>query len=758
MPWSRTWQTVGTLLCLWVLAANVYVDFRPVRVKILNAPLPTQHAASLPLGRAADIPQPYLVLVYRVRNVGTAPVNISAQVDGQVLHQLSLAPGSSTRVDLAWPRPASMPAMYRLDLAGTTSQWMVEYAELANLHGFTRGGGVEFLILPARQPFASPSPWTLMALAAWVLLLWSREPPRWPRWPRAAHLGLSIAFVLLFVAAALSPVVSSFRVVLAPQTFILGVLVLSAPHTLGLLEACLRWVRHAAMAVPGLVRMAVSTLVRIVVPRLASIGRVVAGLPWLRAVLVLGVAAYALLLWWHVGAYAGGADQSGYLNSARLLAGGRFTTSMRPLPGFPPDTLPPNVYVPLGFRSAGADSLVPIYPLGLPLMIVAISQAVGWEPAADGTMVLHALLGVALVFWLGRACGLPWSVSALGALLLATSPLYLFISLNLMSDTPALVWTTAAVLLAWRSRRQPWWALLAGAALALAVLTRPTNILALAPVAVCLGASTRRWLWLSAGGAPGAALLVLFNLAAYGNAITTGYGDTRSLFGLSNLQSSLWNYAGWLPVLLTPLGLLALGLPGIWRRAPRLVAVLLVWIAVFVCFYAFYFHTHETWWYLRFLLPAFPPLIVGSLWVGRVLLERWGSTKWVPGSRGRRLAGAMLVALILCHNAWWGWELSVLDTGAGERTYAEAPSGPGRICRQTRRSWRCRSAARFSTTRTSRCCGGTSSTGKRCSALKRKPPRDGCRSMPCCSHTRLMIGWSSRGSQARGSRSGPSSM
>lgn len=122
MLWSRTWQTVGTLLCVWELAANAYVDFRPVRVKILTAPLPAQQAVSLSLAGAADIPQPYLVLVYRVHNIGTSSASISAQIDGRVLHQRSVAPGSSIRVDLAWLRPASVPGNYRIDLAGTTNQ------------------------------------------------------------------------------------------------------------------------------------------------------------------------------------------------------------------------------------------------------------------------------------------------------------------------------------------------------------------------------------------------------------------------------------------------------------------------------------------------------------------------------------------------------------------------------------------------------------------------------------------------------------
>src|SRR5439155_5401049 len=221
MAWSRVWQTLGALLCLWVLAGHVYTDFKRVRIRLVTTPLATQQAVSLPLDRAAEIPDRYLVLICRVRNVGTEPVRISARVDDKVLQDRAVAPGSSARFDLVWPRPPSVPGSYRIDLAGTTSQWAVEYVELANVHGFTRGA-VEFLILPAAQPFASPAPWALVALAAWALLVSTRQPSTWPRWLQVTHLGLSIATVTLFLTAALSAVVSSFRVAFAPHTFILG--------------------------------------------------------------------------------------------------------------------------------------------------------------------------------------------------------------------------------------------------------------------------------------------------------------------------------------------------------------------------------------------------------------------------------------------------------------------------------------------------------------------------------------------------------
>ena len=658
MTWSQVWQMLGAFLCLWVLAAHVFTDFARVRIRLVTTPLAAQQSVSIPLARAADIPERYLVLVCRVRNVGTEPVRISARVDGEVLQERAVAPESSVRFDLVWPRPASVPGSYRLDLAGTTSQWTVEYAELANVHGFTRGA-VEFLILPAAQPFAAPAPWALVALAVWALLVSTRRPAPWPRWLRVAHVTLSIASSTLFLAAALSSVVSSYRVVLAPHTFILGCFVLWAPHTLALLETWSGWVARTAR------RMLLAC-------GPAAIRRIAAVVPWFHLTVGVAVAAYALVLCLNVGGYAGGSDQSGYLNSARLLAHGYVRTPMRAVPSLPPDKMPRSTYMPLGFAVADNNTLVPTYPVGLPLMVMAMAHVTGWESAADVTMVLHALLGLALVFWLARECGLSSHTSAFAALLLATSPLYMNMSLTLMSDTPALVWTTAAIVLAWRSREDARWAVLAGAALSVAVLTRPTNILVFAPVAICLGVSPSRWLWLGAGGAPGAIMLLRYNVAAYGRAITTGYGDASSLFAFGNVGPSLWNYAQWLPVVLTPIVLLAFGLPALVRRAPRLVTVLLLWIATFFLVYMFYYHTHETWWYLRFVLPAFPALIVGSLWVWRTLQERWSGRLRFPAFIGGVPAGLILVALVLWYNVGWIRWLNVLDNGPAEKAYSQA--------------------------------------------------------------------------------------
>ena len=202
----------------------------------------------------------------------------------------------------------------------------------------------------------------------------------------------------------------------------------------------------------------------------------------------------------HVAAVAGGSDSSGYMSHARLLGEGRLHVQPRIIPGLPRVSGARLLYVPLGFTPApNGDGLVPTYPVGLPLIVLALRPLAGWRHAGDLAMVLHALGGLAAIYALGRVLGLGRIWASIGVAILALSPLYLFMSLQAMSDVPSLLWTTLAVLAALKSRDRPWWALLAGAAMAIDVLPRPTNVLVFAPLAVALGTSPRRWALAGAG-------------------------------------------------------------------------------------------------------------------------------------------------------------------------------------------------------------------------------------------------------------------
>ncbi len=389
---------------------------------------------------------------------------------------------------------------------------------------------------------------------------------------------------------------------------------------------------------------------------------------WLPA---LAFVLYGLLLAHYCGAYAAGSDSSGYMNNARLLDRGSLIALMRRIPGVDPNTVSSFTYVPLGFNPReDRAQMVPSYPIGLPLLIMLAAHLVGWDLAPALTMVLHALFALWLVYRLGRESGLEPGWAWLGAMLLAASPVFILVSLQVMSDVPAMAWVTAAVLCAWKSRERPWMALLSGAAAAIAVMDRPTDLLVFVPVGIALGLGFRRWFLLALGGLPGAVLLGAVNHAAYGRVFATGYGGMGWLFSAANVPVTLLHYAHWLPALFTPLVLLCLGLPALRRQPPLGPGLLAAWGLVFAGFYLFYECTHEIWWSLRFILPAIPPILVAALLVARALVSAAGTR--VLAFRGRWLA--LAAAALLVFGWHWFRHFGLGRVAAGERAYVEAAS------------------------------------------------------------------------------------
>jgi len=75
------------------------------------------------------------------------------------------------------------------------------------------------------------------------------------------------------------------------------------------------------------------------------------------------------------------------------------------------------------FQERIAVSMVPTYPMGLPLLLLAVAHVAGWNLAPSLTIVFHSLFGLWLVYLLGREFGLEAGWAWLGAMLLAASPL-----------------------------------------------------------------------------------------------------------------------------------------------------------------------------------------------------------------------------------------------------------------------------------------------------------------------------------------------
>jgi hypothetical protein len=424
-------------------------------------------------------------------------------------------------------------------------------------------------------------------------------------------------------------------------------------------------------------------------------------LPW------LGLVAYAGVLLPFLDTYAGGSDSAGYLGSARLLQHFQLS-AVTPLPqDLASYNLPAAGFLPRGFALGGpaktpaAASMVPTYPVGLPLLVCLALWSLPAIAAVPAVIVSHLLGGLILTYLLAGLLGLPrpWALGA--AAWVGLCPLYLFMGLQPMSDVPSLVWITGAVVLALRvraprrvalsgsgerlpppARPECGLALACGAVTAVAVLLRPANVLALPVVALALWGRPRAVLCWILGGVPFAVLQTFYNQKLYGRPFLTGYGSAGGLFSAQWIAPTLLHYGHWLPLLLTPAVAGAFFLPFRSSISGSTRLLLGGWAALFLAFYATYSCTHETWWYLRFVLPAVPPLVVSTLLILRALSPGGsGASRRAGGGPGTgqkapppRRRGLVLVTTL----AVAGWLLCldcclhVLDSARGNRVYQES--------------------------------------------------------------------------------------
>ena len=388
--------------------------------------------------------------------------------------------------------------------------------------------------------------------------------------------------------------------------------------------------------------------------------------PVLIGLLAVCLAGYALFLVRHMSPYAGGSDPSGYLNNARILSRGELCVDARTLPGFSAVEFGGRSNMPLGFRVRSDGRLAPTYPPGYPLQLI-LAAGFGWDCAVTVLNTFTALVGGFLLFAYGRLLGLTVALSLGGVMLLWLCPLFIFSALLPMSDLSAATWSLVVLYCACRGRDDWKWALLCGVATGIAVLVRPTNLLLGIPVLVALGAQPRSWLAVVLGGLPSALFIGFYNLRLHGSPFVTGYDEIGSLLRWENVPHNLAHFAHWIPALLSPLVVLIVVAPFVVEGRQRGLLVLAVWAAVLIGFYSFYFHSGETWWYLRFILPAFPGLILAAL-VGL-------GGGWRAGQSRPVLRAVVLVALLFAAAGWQVRQirqLDVMNLERGERAYADA--------------------------------------------------------------------------------------
>ena len=369
---------------------------------------------------------------------------------------------------------------------------------------------------------------------------------------------------------------------------------------------------------------------------------------------------------------AAGPDSSGYMNSARLLAAGRLRAPFRVPAEFGPiEEVTRGHFSPLGFKVSGdGRTVVPSYPAGLPLHFAAAAKLLGWRAGPLLVLMLASSGALWLCYLVARELGAHYALAGAAAVMLGAFPVFIFTSIQILSDTLATTWTLAAIWCGLRASRDRRWAAACGAAYAIAVLVRPTCLLLAPGLLVLLGLEWKRLGLFVAGGAPGGAGLALYNHFSYGSPLRSGYGSFRQAFGLEYGVPTAVHFAKWLALFLPAVALVFAAVAVLRPPARRreIHGVALVFAAI-VGVYLFYDVSHDVWWCLRFILPAVGALVVLGV-VGVETLARGVAARWPR--RFRPVTAAVLTAWAVASSIYWCRDLHVLYVPIYEKAYGDA--------------------------------------------------------------------------------------
>ena len=230
----------------------------------------------------------------------------------------------------------------------------------------------------------------------------------------------------------------------------------------------------ALLARPGDRRRAVAAEWDLTVRGLARPFRAVGGpavrlAPILAAITALAVVAVGF---WKGTFVAGGADAYGYLSQAHLWARGMAQIE-QPIMTAVSWPFSDWSLAPLGYRPAPhGPVIVPIYAPGFP-MVMAVFERLAGARAVFWVVPLLGGVAVWVTYLMGAVLAGPMAGLA-AAVLLATSPVFLYQLMFPMSDVPVTAWwALCLVLLAFKRRDAT---LAAGLSAGLAILTRPNLV------------------------------------------------------------------------------------------------------------------------------------------------------------------------------------------------------------------------------------------------------------------------------------------
>ena len=294
----------------------------------------------------------------------------------------------------------------------------------------------------------------------------------------------------------------------------------------------------------------------------------------------------------------------------------------------------PLTFAPVGHTPSRTmpGAIAPICPPGLSMAMAPFVLGAGPSAAFAAVPLFGALLVVA-TYVVGGRFGTRIGVAA--AVLVAASPIFLYQVVQPMSDVPAAaLWMSAVALATGTGRRH---AILAGIATSAAILVRP-NLL---PLGLAIGVflllrpeRTGRQRMMAAtqyalSSAIGCLGVAIIHWLFFGSPFASGYGSFDALFSIDNVGANARRYLAWLWNTHTPAIAMAVLAPLLLPGA--LTTLLLVLIGINLALYLPY-AVFEDWWYLRFLLPTVPLmliLVVAVIDAGCRRLIRVGDTRLV---------------------------------------------------------------------------------------------------------------------------------
>ncbi|NBQ57269.1 MAG: hypothetical protein EBU32_02540 [Opitutaceae bacterium] len=384
---------------------------------------------------------------------------------------------------------------------------------------------------------------------------------------------------------------------------------------------------------------------------------------WFAWLAVVALLVYGIFLGAYFTPVAGGSDSSGYLNAAQLLARGQLTAPMRDYSGLTASSA--SQFQPLGFIAEPArQRLVPTYPLGLPSHLAIASTLFGWTIGPLVVGVGSTLAAIILMYAIARELAISWPLAAAGALMLGVFPVTIFIAIQPLSDVLATNWVLAAIYSALRAHSSQRWAVITGVALSIAIFVRPTNVLIFPAIAVLLSIGWRQLTAAALGGLPGGLLLLAANAHLFGSPWRMGYGSIFEAFDFTYLGPTLLHFGKWLGLLMPGLGLFfGVITISLTHATLRTRIALSFWFFTPVIFYAYYEVSSQTWWCLRFILPAVPALILSALFTLDYFLTLH--------PRALQITSALLAFWAIGLSVFWTREFHTLFSKTYEQAYAE---------------------------------------------------------------------------------------